>query len=223
MTNEEYYGSYGKSEEKIDGISGIHEAAAIVTRNHYGCLVLNTAQSLFIDVDLPAPSPLIRSAEERRECWQEITTRIFDDLRIVLANERNEGFRIYRTAAGFRILATAHEFEPGSKRSKRLMEAAGADADFVDLCAIQKSFRARLTPKPWRCGMKRPPCSYPRTSADDQRCFSEWLSQYDRLCRDKATCQYLGHVGLSEVHDRVAPIIEVHDRETRALQALPLA
>ncbi len=223
LSNEDYYGSYGQLEETIGGISSSRQFDAVVTRNHYGCLVLNTAHALFIDVDLSAPSPMIRSAEKRRECWQGIASRTFNDLRTVLANEKEEGFRIYRTAAGFRVLATAHEFEPGSERATRLMEAVGADVDFVDLCAIQKTFRARLTPKPWRCGMKRPPSAFPRMSADDQRCFNEWLSQYDRLSRERATCQYLEHVGPECVHPRVASIIEVHDRETKALDTLPLA
>ena len=31
------------------------ETAAVVTRNSYGCLVLNTARVMFVDVDLPEP------------------------------------------------------------------------------------------------------------------------------------------------------------------------
>src|SRR5205814_5995494 len=31
------------------------DVAAVVTRNSYGCLVLNTSQIMFVDVDLPEP------------------------------------------------------------------------------------------------------------------------------------------------------------------------
>jgi hypothetical protein len=33
------------------------ESAAVVTRNAYGCLVLNTARVMFVDIDLPEPEP----------------------------------------------------------------------------------------------------------------------------------------------------------------------
>jgi hypothetical protein len=33
------------------------ETAAVVTRNSYGCLVLNTARVMFVDIDLPEPKP----------------------------------------------------------------------------------------------------------------------------------------------------------------------
>jgi hypothetical protein len=103
------------------------------------------------------------------------------------------------------------------------MHAAGADAVFMNLCSVQQNFRARLTPKPWRCGMHRPPNLFPRQTIAEQRLFADWLSQYEQACRDRATCHFLEHVGRTAVHDRLAPIIDFHDRETRALEALPLA
>lgn len=33
------------------------ETAAVVTRNSYGCQVLNTARVMFVDIDLPEPKP----------------------------------------------------------------------------------------------------------------------------------------------------------------------
>lgn len=215
-----YYGTDHNPEEIIASAS---TPRAMVTRNHYGSLILNASRALFIDVDVaPAgrTSRLIRSLPGRHSGrWQ----RMLDDLRTVLSSEREEGFRIYRTAAGFRILATAREFEPGSLQSQRLMDAVGADSAFMHFCRIQKSFRARLTPKPWRCNTTKPPNAYPRESAVDQGRFVEWLAQYEQACRGRATCQYLGQVGSVEIHERVAPVVEVHDRETKAFEELPLA
>jgi hypothetical protein len=211
---EPYYGGGRKGEEVVPGREGVDLLEGIVTRNHYGSLVLNAAHTLFIDVDVEAPR-----YEECSQPW----IAILEDLQTVLANEKGRGFRIYRTAAGFRVLATTCPFEPASKESNRLMNIVGADYAFIDLCKIQNSFRARLTPKPWRCGARRPPNQYPRTSIDEQRCFNQWLAKYDEACRDHATCQYLGHVGSDDVHKRVRPIIELHDRETKAFASLPLA
>jgi hypothetical protein len=194
----------------------------IVTRNHYGALVLNAHRAMFIDVDMPGPGfpPRFGSAGVGvPEPWR--TT--FDDLCTVLASERGTGFRIYRTAAGFRILATSNEFEPASESAKELMALVGADDAFVRLCGKQNTFRARLTPKPWRCGTAEPPNQFPRQSADEQRSFAEWLASYEHACRDRATCQFLEHVGPRETHHRVAPIIEFHDRATRAHEAFELA
>lgn len=215
IKNEVYYGVGSPLEETIEGISSNDVFDAIVTRNHYGSLVLNARRALFIDVDVDHTSPTRNSDGS----WSETLT----DLCTVLASEQEEGFRIYRTAAGFRILATAHEFIPGSEQSIRLMNSVSADPCFVGLCSRQNSFRARLTPKPWRCGITRPPFAYPRVSLDHKSRFATWLSQYDHRCQDRSTCKFLGHVGSIRIDDRVAPIIEVHDRETKAQSNLPLA
>ncbi len=51
------------------------ELAAVVTRNSYGCLVLNTARVMFVDVDLPELKPeggfwsRFRSASQRHRRW----------------------------------------------------------------------------------------------------------------------------------------------------------
>ncbi len=218
LTNEEYYGGGRKEEAINDRIASSRFADAVVTRNHYGCLVLNAARTLFIDVDVLSPEDASHPGRGS-EPWR----RMFDDLSLVLADEKSGGFRIYRTSAGFRVLATAHEFAPASSSAKRLMEVAGADAAFVKLCRIQNSFRARLTPKPWRCGARRPPNDFPRHSPTEQHRFAEWLSQYERACLNHATCRYLGHIGPTNTHERIEPLIEFHDRQTRALEALPLA
>jgi len=222
LFNQVYYGDKSRLEEAISAIS-CSAADAVVTRNHYGSLVLNAAHALFIDVDMYQTRPMSRLLNASSRHWQGPWRRMLRDLRTVLSSEDEEGFRIYRTAAGFRILGTAHEFDAPSPRTKRLMTAVGADQAFVRLCGVQKTFRARLTPKPWRCGTPMPPNSYPRRSIHETRRFTEWLTRYEDACRDRATCQFLEQVGQQENHERVAPIIELHDRETKALEALELA
>ena len=218
----EYYGGPRKDgEEVVNDVLFRGALDGLLTRNHYGCLVLNAAHALFIDVDVWAPDQLAAAdgAGGGKPMWQ----LVFDDLRAVLAAEADESFRIYRTAAGFRVLATANEYDPTSTYSAALMRAAGADYDFVDLCRIQNSFRARLSPKPWRCGVRRPPNLFPRHTQGEQCRFAEWLSGYKRASAHRATCHYLGAVGPERIHPRVAPVIELHDRQTRAHEALALA
>ena len=49
--------AYGTRPLREEIIQEIHSRAGditgIVTRNSYGCLVLNTAEAMFVDVDLP--------------------------------------------------------------------------------------------------------------------------------------------------------------------------
>jgi hypothetical protein len=207
LTNEEYYGG-GRREDAIRDITSRGSLAAVVTRNHYGCAILNATNTLFIDVDVSTPDRIESTG---------------NDLRIVLQSEEGRGFRIYRTAAGFRILATSHQFAPDSPHARKLMATAGADTAFVELCGIQNSFRARLSPKPWRCGAPRPPHAFPRRSAFEQQRFSEWLSSYERASRHYATCQFLGQVGSNRIHREITSIVDFHDRETKAFEPLPLA
>jgi hypothetical protein len=216
----EYYGG-GRGEEVVGDIVCHGATDSIVTRNHYGCLVLNAAHTLFIDVDVLAPDQL--APPDGSAGWEPMWQGVFDDLRAVLAAETDESFRIYRTAAGFRVLATANEYDPTSPYSAELMRAAGADSDFVDLCRIQNSFRARLSPKPWRCGMRRPPNLFPRHTEGEQSRFAEWLSGYDRASVNRATCRYLGSIGSEHIHPQIEPVIELHDRQTKAHEALALA
>ena len=118
-------------------------------------------------------------------------------LKTVLAGVSGSSFRIYRTAAGFRVRATDPVFKPGSAEAEKLMTQLDADPAFVRLCRAQESFRARLTPKPWRCGCERPAVRFPREHAHDEERFSEWLRRYGKACDAKATCRVVEEVGLS--------------------------
>jgi hypothetical protein len=221
-TDAPYYGIGAHIEEAIDGVLGT-DFDALVTRNHYGCLVLNAAHALFIDVDLFVPNEIYNPIEYREERLRPVRQQVLSDVRAVLEKQDEYGFRIYRTAGGFRILATTHEFEPGSRQAEGLMGSVGADSDFVELCKQQRNFRARLTPKPWRCGLRRPPNLFPRKTAAAEERFQNWLTQYVQACGSRATCQLVGQVGPDNVHERIRPVVEFHDRETSALSGLPLA
>jgi hypothetical protein len=217
---QEYYGG-DRREAPVGEIDCQGRSGGKITRNHYGCLVLNATNTLFIDVDVLAVdrSGGLAQTDSTPEMWDST----LDDLCVVLANERNHGFRVYRTSAGYRVLATNQPHEPGSPESERLMRNAGADEAFVGLCRTQRSFRARLTPKPWRCGLRRPPNRFPRHTDEENHCFNVWLAQYERSCERYATCRFLGTIGMTRIHDLISPIVDLHDRQTRAQVPLGLA
>jgi len=217
------YGNRPVREEIVQVIGPESEPRAVLTRNRQGAIVMNAARLLFLDVDLPEGPGLpgilgklfgVRSAE----------AKTLDALRTVLGAAGKGSFRIYRTAAGFRALAPGREFDPAGREAQDLMKATGTDPSFVRLCLAQKSFRARLTPKPWRIDMKAPPGEHPRDEGEASERFAAWLAEYERASQGYATCRFLETVGKggfvgSDDHD----LVDLHDRTTRATESLPLA
>lgn len=196
--------------------------AGVVTRNVYGALVLNTARLLFIDVDLPEGGPSL--GQRVLGLFGRRPPDPLERLREALRAVAPLTFRIYRTAAGLRALGVDRQYEPGGQAAEALMTHAGADPRYVKLCRAQKSFRARLTPKPWRCGAPpRPPGEHPRTDPDLQARFDGWLREYEAASAGWATCEYVETIGAGHPDEHAAGLIALHDRVTRAGERLPLA
>ena len=174
--------------------------AAVVTRNAYGAEVLNTDEMMFVDIDRDDPRPYKVDVDK------------------VIARHGLSG-RFYRTFAGHRLILTDRKFMPGSSESEALLQEFGADLMYIRLCRMQISFRARLTPKPWRCDWYKPQGSYPY---EDERRFQEWVREYDRKSVPYATCQLVSTYGGQVLAD-FADLIGYHDAATRAASRLPLA
>ena len=128
--------------------------------------------------------------------------------------------RVYRTAAGFRILAQADGLAPGNARFRALARALHADLLYVDLCRKQGCWRARLTPKPRRAGVKRPPSGtrFPR-APEAEAPFAAWVSDYAAASDAYAVCRPVATVGRFVETD----VVRLHDDRTRCSSSLPLA
>jgi hypothetical protein len=120
------------------------------------------------------------------------------------------------------VLATNTYLDPASDETTAFLNGFGADPAFVTLCRLQASFRARLTPKPWRCGCPVPPGQHPRDAAAQSE-FGAWLSKYDAASRAHATCGFVEAIGSAPPDADTRAIVDEHDRVTRAFEALPLA
>lgn len=226
------YGTAPLREEVIGRICDEEgELIGAVTRNAYGSLVLNTSRVMFVDIDFPgisageglkyffarlfgrrAPSP-----ESKRE--QEAQ----DGLRRFLDERPEWGVRVYRTQAGLRVLVTHALFEPQSDQTRTLLEQLACDPLYVRLCRAQECFRARLTPKPWRCGHYANTLKYPFENADRAEQFARWNADYATRQQGYATCRCLDVLGNGAVDPQVERIIEFHDDVTRCSEPLPLA
>jgi hypothetical protein len=64
------------------------------------------------------------------------------------------------------VLAVHDLFDPTSAITLAALRELGSDPKYVQLAKAQECFRARLTPKPWRCGVRQSSRVYPR---EDQR------------------------------------------------------
>jgi hypothetical protein len=208
--------------------------AVVVTRNAYGAVVLNTSSVLFVDVDLPeTPSPRASGGGLLGRLFgrsspppapppdpaEEARTRA----RGWALSRPGWGWRVYRTAAGLRLLATHRSFDPGESEVAQVFEATGADPLYRKLCQVQSCFRARLTPKPWRCGTPNPP-RWPFRHAGQEAAFARWQSGYEASSKAYATCRFEGTAGAEAIHPEVAAVVRIHDDLTRAAETgLPLA
>lgn len=211
------YGSRPLREEILERL----DERAVVTRNSYGAKVLNAARLIFLDIDL-APLSL-KGVLRRIFLGRGAEAEALGRLREGLARYNRASFRIYRTASGLRAMALDRELDPAGREVQELMRATGTDPAFAQLCMAQKSFRARLTPKPWRCGSPPPPGIHPREDADMRRRFAAWLAQYEKRAAHHGTCRYLETYGTANPRGAAARLLALHDRETRAGEDLPLA
>jgi hypothetical protein len=111
-----------------------------------------TLGALFVSLFVAAP--LARQFERRQVAARGGVENIAR-AKIVAFVSRNPlwNLRLYRTPAGYRILATHQSFEADSSEAQHFFKEVSADPIYVQMCINQRCFRARLTAKPWRIGV----------------------------------------------------------------------
>jgi hypothetical protein len=133
---------------------------------------------------------------------------------------------VYRTPAGFRVLATHRTFEPGEKETSAFFKALGTDRIYVRMCRNQQCFRARVSPKPWRIGIdghiKPRPGIWPiNPERLPQR--AKWVEEYERKAAAYASCRYLESLGRGTPDPAAEAVRRLHDELSRATSGLPIA
>ncbi|HSD83781.1 MAG TPA: hypothetical protein VLG46_07985 [Anaerolineae bacterium] len=222
------YGERPLREEITQGVTtDTGREVAIVTRNLYGALVLNAANAMFIDIDFPDKGTSsstgggfqwglgTRAPGQEEQHVEHIASWAsrYPDL----------GIRVYRTFAGLRCLITTQLFEPGRADTLDILRASKSDPLYVRLCQAQACFRARLTPKPWRCNMDTPPSRYPWENYNLEVQFRQWVQRYEQASRSYSVCKLVRQLGPQQIHPDVGAILALHDRLTGVEAERPLA
>ncbi|MAR13617.1 MAG: hypothetical protein CL681_27035 [Blastopirellula sp.] len=240
------YGDRPLREEIVHEFKDQDETVALLTRNSHGALVLNTASVLFADIDYEddfsqqqsssnpnglfgqfmrfisgllgsdAPERPDNLVVEQRPTEVSQDQLIIDGIREVTERHEGLGLRLYRTANGFRCLVTSGTWDPLAPETTRLLEELGSDPLYVRLCRGQECFRARLSPKPWRCDIFTAPSPFPWQDATAEQDYREWVSMYEQKTAHYSTCAFIGEFGESRIDPAVAPILRLHDEMTCA-------
>jgi hypothetical protein len=222
------YGERPLREEIMQGVANdTGREVAIVTRNLYGALVLNAANAMFIDIDFSdegtssSTSGGFQWGQGKRAPSQK--DQRVERITAWASRYPDLGIRIYRTFAGLRCLITNQTFEPDRSETLDILRAFESDPLYVRLCQAQSCFRARLTPKPWRCNLDTPPSRYPWENSDVEIQYRLWERRYEQAGRSYSVCQLVRQIGSQQVHPDVASILALHDRLTGVEDQRPLA
>jgi len=219
--------AYGDRPLREEIVQVVAENLAVVTRNLYGALVLNSSRCMFIDVDFADKGAVPKSGLFRRLLGKSAAAGpeegALQSIRECAGRRPDLGMRIYRTRAGLRGLVTNRTFDPAAPESIDLLNDIGSDPLYIRLCQAQACFRARLTPKPWRCGLRPPATRYPLLTADAQQRFNRWRAEYERVILGFGVCQFVEHVGRADVHPEVRQMLALHDQFACARSDRPLA
>ena len=203
------YGDRPVREPVVETIGNTDRPIALVTRNAYGALCLNTDDVVFVDVDLPDSRILDKLLAVVRP--KDVSHPALDRIRAAHAAHPEWALRIYRTRAGFRVIALHARMLPNAPETRALFAELGADPLYQTLCTMQESFRARLTPKPWRIGISRMWVSFPWRDERAERAATAWASQYDEARGEFAVCQVIETLGTASGDPVIDQIVAFHD------------
>jgi hypothetical protein len=148
----------GKDEPIVssEGIYDLASDSSWLTVNTYNAVVLNTRNMLIADIDFG--DPRLNRFAGAQDC-DDVVANLNDLGRLDEEHMKFEwvafakqSYRIYRTHSGCRVICTsmAWPWEEMGWAATCFMRFLRSDPNYMELCGVQKCYRARLTPKPWR-------------------------------------------------------------------------
>jgi hypothetical protein len=150
----------------IDDLFDLGEGSATV--NKYNAIILDSRNLFIADIDFGDPrlscfatvadtDEVLANLASLSELDDDLARNYEGDEVVELASQ---SYRVYRTHSGCRVICTSISFDRiDSNRGflgDRLLRWLKADPKYVELCIRQRSYRARLSPKPWRVSDDQP-------------------------------------------------------------------
>ncbi len=132
----------------------------------------------------------------------------------------------YETPAGARLLPVHAAFDAGDETTFDFMAFVDADPLYQRMCRLQKCFRARVSPKPWRAGIDerfRAGGTWPVSDAEKLAQREDWVQRYERQAASFASCRLAETVGDGQADPRIEEIQRMHDEMCQAESTLALA
>ncbi len=250
-------------------VEEVPSADAVLTRNGYGVLCLNTPGAMFVDVDerefgtagwtamglalgsatgawlavAQGKSVLLGlvvvgvaaavAANLLARARRAVSLRLKDTLawtqerlRAWCAARPDWRVAAYRTPAGVRLLALHAAFDAASAEARAFMRHVGADPLYQRMCELQRCFRARVTPKPWRVGLRdhfKAGGVWPVADAAKLERRRAWVARYDAARRGFAACRFVEEIGDGVCDRRLEAVRRLHDDACGARTGLPIA
>ena len=142
------------------------------------------------------------------------------------SEEKNAGFRLYKTPAGFRVIATHKTFDPAGDEVAQLFKRLRTDPVYALMCLRQKCFRARVSAKPWRIGISdhmRPTRGVWPVSEEKMPRRASWIEAYEKQAAQFAACHFIATFGSTAMPAEVSAAVQLHDELCAALSDKPCA
>jgi hypothetical protein len=146
---------HGKDEPIVSAeeLYDLSSESSWLTVNAYNALVLNTRNMLIADIDFGnARLNRFAGANDCENVVGNLKDLEWLDEEYMQVDFAKQSYRIYRTHSGCRVICTSMAFpwEEEGWAATCLMRFLRSDPNYMELCGVQKCYRARLTPKPWR-------------------------------------------------------------------------
>jgi hypothetical protein len=200
-------------EQEVERLALPGAGEAVISRNCYGALVLNSSNVLFIDVDVPVPAAgLFARLRGRARSHEDALEEELGRIRHWQQEHPEVTLVCYRTRAGFRLVVANRTFEPHAADSEAILEELCNDPLYRTLCRKQACYRARLTPKPWRIGLRAPARTFPFRDATEEQAFRGWNARYDERRAVFAVCGAPIVLGTAPPAPDVQAVLDCHDR-----------
>lgn len=207
----EYWNGYIREEIIEEALSSDGRILAVLTRNNYGALVLNSESVFFGDIDVAERSFISRILEKFGKIKKDKNYYI-EKIETFQKHNQEYTIKVYETFAGLRIAITNQLFDSNSPATDAIFSSLDTDPLYVKLCKNQSCFRARLSPKPWRIGIDRPKSRFPRELKVDRNDFHNWLKNYQKISTNFSVTKLLKVFGSDKTHPDVDRVLSIHDK-----------